>query len=60
MAKARFCGLSIFSFIIQAKEFIKGDWLKRAVFQPNLKYLHEGISFPWQQVFGINTALDIF
>ena len=34
--------------IIQAKQFLKCDWLKRVVFQRNLKYLHVGISFPWQ------------
>ena len=54
MSKARFCGFKFcccfFSFKIQAKEFIKVDWLKRVVFQPNSKYLHEGISFAWQQV----------
>ena len=33
---------------IQAKKFLKGDWLKRVVFQPNLKYLHVGISFPYE------------
>ena len=38
----------ISTFIIQAKKFLKGDWLKRVVFQRNLKYLHVGISFPWQ------------
>ena len=38
----------VWLFIIQAKKFLKGDWLKRVVFQPNLKYLHVGISFPWQ------------
>ena len=37
----------IIPFIIQAKKFLKGDWLKRVVFQLNLKYLHAGISFPW-------------
>ena len=30
--------------ITQAKKFLKGDWLKRVVFQPNLKYLHVSIS----------------
>ena len=34
--------------MIQAKKFLKGDWLKREVFQPNLKYLRQGISFPQQ------------
>ena len=33
---------------MEGKKFLKGDWLKRVVFQPNLKYLHAGISFPWQ------------
>ena len=33
---------------MQAKQFLKVDWFKRVVFQPNLKYLHVGISFPWQ------------
>ena len=36
----------IIPFIIQAKKFLKGDWLKRLEFQLNLKYLHAGISFP--------------
>ena len=35
--------------IIQAKKFLKGDWLKRVVFQPNLKYLHEVFHFHGNQ-----------
>ena len=34
--------------IIQAKKFLKDDWLKRVVFQRNLKYLSLDVSFPWQ------------
>ena len=36
------------SVAMQAKKFLKGNWLKRVVFQRNLKYLRVGISFPWQ------------
>ena len=36
------------SVIIQANKFLKGDWLKQVIFQPNLKYLHVGISVPCQ------------
>ena len=36
--------------IIQAKKFLKGDWLKGVVFEPNMKYLHVGILFPWQPI----------
>ena len=34
-------------FIIRAKKFLKGDWLKRVVFQRHLKHLHVSISCPW-------------
>ena len=37
-------------YAIKAKKFLKGDWLKRVVFEPNLKYLHVGISFLWQPI----------
>ena len=30
--------------ILQAKEFVKCDWLRPVVFLPNLKYLHVKIS----------------
>ena len=40
-------GANTTGLIIQAKKFIKGDWLKRVVFQSNLKYnLYVGISLP--------------
>ena len=35
---------SFMYFIIQAKKFLKGDWLNEWYFQPNLKYLHYFIS----------------
>ena len=41
---------SLALFIIRAKKFLKDDWLKREVFQPNVKPIcvHVDISFPWQ------------
>ena len=30
----------IIVFILQAKKFLKCDWLRPVVFEPNLKYLH--------------------
>ena len=32
--------LLITTFILQAKKFLKCDWLRPVVFEPNLKYLH--------------------
>ena len=40
---------SISLIIIQAKKFLKGDWLKRVVFQRNLKYLHVVFHFHGNQ-----------
>ena len=34
----------ILEFILQAKKFLKCDWLRLVVFLPNLKYLHVKIS----------------
>ena len=34
----------IISLILQAKKFLKCDWLRPVVFLPNLKYLHVKIS----------------
>ena len=41
----KFTMITLMIFIIQAKKFLKGDWLKRLVFEPNLKYLHVGFHF---------------
>ena len=30
----------ILYIVIQAKKFLKGDWLKQVIFQPNLKYIY--------------------
>ena len=30
--------------ILQAKKFLKCDWLRKVVFNPNLKYLHVKIT----------------
>ena len=30
--------------ILQAKKFLKCDWLRKVVFKPNLKYLHVKIT----------------
>ena len=30
--------------ILQAKKFLKCDWLRQVVFKPNLKYLHVKIT----------------
>ena len=35
---------TIYLIILQAKKFLQCDWLKRAVFNPNLKYLHVKIT----------------
>ena len=35
---------TITPFILQAKKFLKCDWLRPVVFLPNLKYLHVKIS----------------
>ena len=32
------------SVILQAKKFLKCDWLRQVVFKPNLKYLHVKIT----------------
>ena len=34
----------ILVFILLAEELLKCDWLRRSVFQPNLKYLHVKIT----------------
>ena len=34
----------ITDLILQAKEFLKCDWLRPVVFEPNLKYLHVKIT----------------
>ena len=53
--------LPILCFILLHKEFLQFDWLRAAVFQLNLKYLHVKItSLLWVVViFGINTTRDI-
>ena len=37
-------GLMFSDVILQAKKFLKCDWLRPVVFLPNLKYLHVKIS----------------
>ena len=32
--------ITILTFILQTKKFLKCDWLRPVVFKPNLKYLH--------------------
>jgi len=34
----------ILIIILQAKKFLKCDWLRQVVFKPNLKYLHVKIT----------------
>ena len=36
--------LSIILFILLAEKFLKSDWLRQAVFQPNMKHLHVQIT----------------
>ena len=48
---------------IQAKKFLKHDWLRQVVFQPNLKYLHVKITVSVvteMTVFSFETMLERF
>ena len=36
--------LMVTGFILQADKFLKFDWLRPVVFEPNLKYLHVKIT----------------
>ena len=36
--------IQVSRFILQAKKFLKCDWLRQVVFKPNLKYLHVKIT----------------
>ena len=38
------CSVHFVYTCLQAKKFLQCDWLKRAVFNPNLKYLHAKIT----------------